>query len=58
MDRISEKLWYKDKVEGITSVAPALERIVVTTKNATAERKPDPDAVEKIKKKIRRTTRL
>ncbi|ABP50308.1 MAG: hypothetical protein OWQ51_04760 [Pyrobaculum arsenaticum] len=51
-DRISEKLWYKDKVEGITSVAPALERIVVTTKKATAEGKPDPNATKTIKKKI------
>lgn len=37
-DRISEKLWYKDKVKGVTSVAPALERIVVTTKNSTDRR--------------------
>ncbi|MEM4846499.1 MAG: hypothetical protein QW794_01910 [Thermosphaera sp.] len=52
-DLVVEKLLYKDKVKGITSVAPALERIVVTTKNATSDRKPDPNATETIKKKIK-----
>ena len=52
-DLVVEKLLYKDKVKGITSVAPALERIVVTTKNATADKKPDPNAVNTIRKKIK-----